>query len=218
MIRPSLGRRSAPTGRSKRRALGAGRHLPGRRQPGARSHSGTQSGPGAQDCAQPHRPRPIQRGQCARQTQEGRLERRLHVPAPGRKLAVARIAAVIFMRRPCPSEEAVSRSQGEARPRMTLVSPARRMPTMKPVGKPDAGCDRRSRYELASASLVRPKLSKRDGSEFCGHRGNILSIYGSKARVRTLAAFRDLLLASGFEVSAVIPTRGSVTVIEAKPV
>jgi hypothetical protein len=46
----------------------------------------------------------------------------------------------------------------------------------------------------------------------------ILSIYGNKARVRTLAAFRDLLLASGFEVSAVIPTRGSVTVIEAKPV
>jgi len=42
----------------------------------------------------------------------------------------------------------------------------------------------------------------------------ILSIYGRKARVRTLVAFRDLLLASGFEVSAVIPTRGSVTVIE----
>ena len=31
--------------------------------------------------------------------------------------------------------------------------------------EPGAWCDRRSRYELASASLVRPKLSKRDGSE-----------------------------------------------------
>src|SRR6201996_7428873 len=38
-----------------------------------------------------------------------------------------------------PSEKAVSRSQDEAGPRMTLVSPARRMPAMKPVGKPDAG-------------------------------------------------------------------------------
>jgi hypothetical protein len=38
--------------------------------------------------------------------------------------------------------------------------------------EPGAGCDRRSRYELASASLVRPKLSKRDGSESCGRRGN----------------------------------------------
>ena len=40
---------------------------------------------------------------------------------------------------PDPSEEAVSRSQGETGPRMTLVSPARRMLAMKPVGKPDAG-------------------------------------------------------------------------------
>ena len=46
----------------------------------------------------------------------------------------------------------------------------------------------------------------------------ILSTSGSKARVRSLAAFRDLLSASGFEVSAVIPTRGSVTIIEAKPI
>ena len=38
--------------------------------------------------------------------------------------------------------------------------------------EPGAGCDRRSWYELASASLVRPKLSKRDGSESCGRRGN----------------------------------------------
>jgi O-methyltransferase domain/Dimerisation domain len=46
----------------------------------------------------------------------------------------------------------------------------------------------------------------------------LLSISGSKSGVRSLTAFRDLLSASGFEVSAVIPTRGSVTVIEAKPV
>jgi hypothetical protein len=46
----------------------------------------------------------------------------------------------------------------------------------------------------------------------------LLSISGSKCGVRSLAAFRNLLSASGFEVSAVVPTRGSVTVIEAKPV
>ena len=46
------------------------------------------------------------------------------------------------------------------------------LPSNYPRWEPDAGCDRRSRYELASASLVRPKLSKRDGSEFCGRRGN----------------------------------------------
>ena len=33
-------------------------------------------------------------------------------------------------------------------------------------------CDRRSRYELASASLVRPKPSRQGGSESCGRRGN----------------------------------------------
>src|SRR5690242_14734887 len=40
------------------------------------------------------------------------------------------------------------------------------------VREPDAGCDRRSRYELASASLVRPKPSRQGGSESCGRRGN----------------------------------------------
>jgi hypothetical protein len=30
-------------------------------------------------------------------------------------------------------------AKAKAEPRMTLVSPARRMPAMKPVGKPDAG-------------------------------------------------------------------------------
>ena len=33
-------------------------------------------------------------------------------------------------------------------------------------------CVRRSWYELASASLVRPKPSKQDGSEPCGRHGN----------------------------------------------
>jgi hypothetical protein len=43
-------------------------------------------------------------------------------------------------------------------------------------GKPgarDAGCVRRSWYELASASLVRPKPSKQDGSESYGRHGNV---------------------------------------------
>jgi len=34
-------------------------------------------------------------------------------------------------------------------------------------------CVRRSWYELASASLVRPKPSKRDGSESYGRHGNV---------------------------------------------
>ena len=37
-------------------------------------------------------------------------------------------------------------------------------------------------------------------------------------RVRTRPAFRNLLAAAGFEITAVIPTRGSVSVIEATPV
>jgi hypothetical protein len=46
----------------------------------------------------------------------------------------------------------------------------------------------------------------------------IFGIYGSGgARVRTKSGFRDLLAAAGFEMTAVIPTRGSVSVIEAKP-
>ena len=43
------------------------------------------------------------------------------------------------------------------------------------VREPDAGCVRRSWYELASASLARPKPSKQDGSEPCGRRGNAAS-------------------------------------------
>ena len=52
------------------------------------------------------------------------------------------------------------------------VRTAARLCRHYPRWEPDAGCDRRSWYELASASLVRPKLSKRDGSESCGRRGN----------------------------------------------
>jgi hypothetical protein len=37
-------------------------------------------------------------------------------------------------------------------------------------------------------------------------------------RVRTRSGFRDLLSAAGFEMTAITPTRGSVSVIEAKPV
>ena len=39
--------------------------------------------------------------------------------------------------------------------------------------EPGAGCVRRSWYELASASLVRPKPSKQDGSESYGRHGNV---------------------------------------------
>lgn len=46
--------------------------------------------------------------------------------------------------------------------------PMRKLPT----GEPYARCDRRSRCELASASLVRPKPSKQGGSESCGRRGD----------------------------------------------
>ena len=47
----------------------------------------------------------------------------------------------------------------------------------------------------------------------------MLSVIGSgHGRVRTRSGFRDLLSAAGFEMTAVIPTTGSVNVIEAKPV
>ena len=57
-------------------------------------------------------------------------------------------------------------------PRILHPWPSMRFAVKHPRWEPYAGCDRRSRYELASASLVRPKLSKRDGSESCGRRGN----------------------------------------------
>jgi len=47
----------------------------------------------------------------------------------------------------------------------------------------------------------------------------MLSVNGSGGgRVRTRSEFQDLLAAAGFELTAVIPTRGSVSVIEARPV
>jgi O-methyltransferase domain len=47
----------------------------------------------------------------------------------------------------------------------------------------------------------------------------MISIYGScGGRVRTRSGFRGLLAAAGFDLTAVIPTRGSVNVIEARPV
>jgi hypothetical protein len=46
----------------------------------------------------------------------------------------------------------------------------------------------------------------------------MLSILGREnGRVRTRSGFRDLLAAAGFEMTAIIPTRGSVNVIEARP-
>jgi len=48
---------------------------------------------------------------------------------------------------------------------------------------------------------------------------NALSIFGGNGgRVRTRAEFDALLSAAGFELTAIIPTRGSVSLIEAKPV
>src|SRR5215469_18678177 len=47
----------------------------------------------------------------------------------------------------------------------------------------------------------------------------MLSVNGTGGgRVRTSSEFRDLLAAAGFEMTAVIPTSGSVNVIEARPV
>jgi len=47
----------------------------------------------------------------------------------------------------------------------------------------------------------------------------MLSVFGSEgARVRTEAGFRDLLAAAQFDLTAVIPTSGSISVIEARPV
>jgi hypothetical protein len=50
--------------------------------------------------------------------------------------------------------------------------PTQRFAVSHPRWEPYAGCDRRSRYELASASLARPKPSRQGGSESCGRRGN----------------------------------------------
>jgi len=48
---------------------------------------------------------------------------------------------------------------------------------------------------------------------------NMLALFGSgSGRVRTRSGFRDLLASAGLELTAVIPTSGSVSVIEARPV
>lgn len=47
----------------------------------------------------------------------------------------------------------------------------------------------------------------------------MLSVNGSgRGRVRTRSGFRDLLTAAGFELTTIVPTSGSVNVIEARPV
>ena len=58
------------------------------------------------------------------------------------------------------------------KPRILHPWPNQRFAVKHPRWEPYAGCDRRSRYELASASLVRPKPSRQGGSESCGRRGN----------------------------------------------
>jgi hypothetical protein len=59
------------------------------------------------------------------------------------------------------------------RPRILHLWPNQRFAVKHPRWEPDAGCVRRSWYELASASLVRPKPSKQDGSESYGRHGNV---------------------------------------------
>jgi hypothetical protein len=47
---------------------------------------------------------------------------------------------------------------------------------------------------------------------------HMLSIFGGNSgRVRTRAEFADLLGAAGFELTTIIPTKGSISAIEAKP-
>jgi hypothetical protein len=53
------------------------------------------------------------------------------------------------------------------------VRKAARPAVKHPRWEPYAGCVRRSWYELASASLVRPKPSKQGGSESYGRHGNV---------------------------------------------
>ena len=59
------------------------------------------------------------------------------------------------------------------KPRILHPWPNQRFAVKHPRWEPDAGCVRRSWYELASASLVRPKPSKQDGSESYGCHGNV---------------------------------------------
>ena len=59
------------------------------------------------------------------------------------------------------------------RPRILHPWPNQRFAVKHPRWEPDAGCVRRSWYELTSASLVRPKPSKQDGSVSYGRHGNV---------------------------------------------
>jgi RNA-directed DNA polymerase len=59
------------------------------------------------------------------------------------------------------------------RPCISHPWPNQRFAVTHPRWEPYAGCVRRSWYELASASLVRPKPSKQDGSESYGLHGNV---------------------------------------------
>ena len=59
------------------------------------------------------------------------------------------------------------------KPRILHPWPNQRFAVKHPRWEPDAGCVRRSWYELASASLVRPKPSKQDGSGSYGRHGNV---------------------------------------------
>ena len=100
MTRPSSARRSAGTGRSRTRCIGCWT------SPSVRTTAACGiAGPRAiwRSCARSRStywPRPVNQGQHARQAEEGRLERRLHVPTPGRKRAAQGRAGMIFMRRP----------------------------------------------------------------------------------------------------------------------
>jgi hypothetical protein len=77
--RPGPGRPPALE-RRERAALGARRHLPRGRQPGARPHRRAQPRPPAQDRPQPRRQGSQRSNQPTRAAQEGRLERRLYAP------------------------------------------------------------------------------------------------------------------------------------------
>ena len=152
MIRPSLGRRSVLTGRSRMPCTGYWTSPSGKTTAGCAIERGAQSGPGAQDRAQPYWPRPVQHGQCARQAQEGRLERRLHVPTPGRKLAAHGRAGMIFMRRPCLRGQV-------ARDLIKVMLHCLRIGARHDHGRPRAafGTDRAEQIGRLGAQVVEPR-------------------------------------------------------------
>jgi hypothetical protein len=94
----------------------------------------------------------------------GRPKPELVEPREGAKENTGRVST-----RRTPSRISVSPGLDRVR---KAAGPNQRFAVKHPRWEPDAGCDRRSRYELASASLVRPKPSRQGGSESCGRRGN----------------------------------------------